>query len=94
MGEGEGSWTREEFLLGRGAGWRRAEVLRRGEEGDRSRQGADGEGGVGLCPGLPGAEKSLGAGLVTDLTKRFRGIEHLPSTWLFARFPQDSGLSG
>lgn len=34
------------------------------------------------------AEKSLGAGLVTDLTKRFRGIEHLPSTWLFARFPR------
>lgn len=60
MGEGEGSWTRG-GVLGRGAGWRRAEVLRRGEEGDRSRQGADGEGGVGLCPGLPGAEKSLGA---------------------------------
>lgn len=91
---GRGRQLLEGGVLGRGAGWRRAEALRLGEEGGRSRQGADGEGGVGLCPGLPGVEKSLGAGLVTDLTSRFGGIEHLPSTWLFARCPQDSGLSG
>lgn len=89
LGGGWGGRLGEGEVLRKEAGWRRDEGLRLGEEGDRSRQGADEEGGMGLCRGLPGTEKRLEAGLATDVTGRSRGFEHLPWTWLFARCPDD-----
>lgn len=80
QGGGWGRQLSEAGVLWGGGGWRRGEGLRLGEEGDRSRQGADAEGGMGMCRGLPGAEKSLGARLATYLAERSRSIEHLPWT--------------
>lgn len=77
-GRGRGPWE---------TSWvRRRRKLRLGEEGDRSRQGPDGEGGVGMCPGIAGARKRLKGGLAVDLT---RSIAYLLWTWPFAGCPDD-----
>lgn len=89
QGGGWGRQLSEAGVLWGGGGWRRGEGLRLGEEGDRSRHGADAEGGMGMYRGLPGAEESLRARAATDLAERSRSIEHLPWTRLFARCPDD-----
>lgn len=88
MGDGENRWVME-GSSGEELGGEEIKGLRRGEEGDCPRQGADAEGGMGICPRLSGAGTRLGAGPATDITEKFRNSEHLPWTWLFARCPDD-----
>lgn len=85
-----GGWGRQlgdGGVPGRGAGWGGGEGLRLGAEGDRSRQGAAAEGGMGMCRGYLGW-KGAWAGLASDLTEKFRNSEHLPWTRLFVKCPR------
>lgn len=96
LGGGRGRQLGEGGVLGRGAAGRRAEALQPGEEGDRKRHGAHKGDGLGLGPGLPGAEKRLEQAwpLILPESPGALSMGCGPGSLPGAPQERDSGLSG